>query len=199
MGLLLYVLSMKSTPSLLRQLIRENISRPKIYVLVGPPGVGKSWWVRDNVVDPYIISRDDIVDAVRLPHGLKYNEMFGPKGKHLAKDIDARFNERVRGAANSGHDIVVDMTNMGVSSRKNALKAISGREKEYEKIAVFFDYRGSEDKVQRSVNLRAAELDDKNLSPAIIQGMFNRLEIPTREEGFDDIIVVDPSDALNRP
>lgn len=185
--------------SLLRQLIRESVDRPKIYVLVGPPGVGKSYWISQNVDNPYIISRDDIVDAVRAPHGLKYNEMFGPKGKHLSKDIDDKFKERVRGAAESGHDIVVDMTNMGVFSRKNALKAIEGREKNYDKIAVFFDYRGMEDLVQRSVDRRAAHLNDKHLSPEIMGSMFKRFEMPTHEEGFDDIIVVDPSETLNRP
>jgi len=151
------------------------------------------------VRDAYIISRDDIVDAVRAPHGIKYNDTFGPAGRHISKEVDREFRNRVAGAAQSGQDIVVDMTNMGVGSRKSALKAIAGREREYEKIAVFFDYRGMESKVQRSVDLRAAELQDKNLSPAIMQSMFNRLELPTREEGFDDIIVVDPSETLNRP
>ena len=184
---------------LLRQLIRESVSRPKIYVLVGPPGVGKGWWVENNAKDAYIISRDNIVDDVRKPHGLKYDDMFGPRGRSLSKEIDTRFRERVKGAIDSGQDIVVDMTNMGVSSRRNALRAIEGREGDYEKIAVFFDYRGMEDLVQRSVEKRAKKLQDKNLSPEIVRGMINRFEMPTREEGFDDIIVVDPSETLNRP
>ena len=100
---------------LLRQLIRESVSRPRIYVLVGPPGVGKGWWVENNAKDAYIISRDNIVDDVRKPHGLKYDDMFGPRGRSLSKEIDTRFRERVKGAIDSGQDIVVDMTNMGVS------------------------------------------------------------------------------------
>lgn len=184
---------------LLRQLIRESVSRPKIYVLVGPPGVGKGWWVESNASDAYIISRDKIVDDVRTPHGLKYDDMFGPKGRALSKEIDAKFKERVAGAVASGKDIVVDMTNMGVSSRRNALRAISGREEDYEKIAVFFDYRGMEDLVQRSVDKRAQMLQDKTLSPEIVRGMISRFEMPTRAEGFDDIIIVDPTETLHRP
>jgi predicted kinase len=183
---------------LLRQIIRESISRPKIYVLVGPPGVGKSWWVRKNVSDPYIISYDNVVDAVRAPLGLKYDDVAGPRGKEFGKEVKSRFKDLVAGAVSSGKDIVVDMTNMGVKSRSRALAAIKGREMDFEKIAVFFDFRGMEDLVQRSVDRRSDELGDKHLGPSIIGGMIRGLEVPTREEGFDDIIIVDPSETLNR-
>ena len=176
---------------LLRQIIRESVTRPKIYVLVGPPGVGKSHWVRQNVQDPYVISYDNIVDAVRSPLGLKYDDVAGARGKAFSKEIKSRFKDLVAGAADSGQDIVVDMTNMGVKARKRALDSIKGREIDFEKIAVFFDFRGMEDLVQQSVDRRSQELDDKHLSPGIIRGMIGGLELPTREEGFDDIINVD--------
>jgi hypothetical protein len=184
---------------LLRQLIRESVSRPKIYVLVGPPGVGKSYWVDQNVSDPYIISYDKVVDIVREPLGLKYDEIAGPKAGAHRKEIERLYKDRIRGAASSGKDVVVDMTNMGSKARRRALAAIQGREGDYEKIAVFFDYRGMEDLVHRSVERRAAQLDDKHLSKKIIDDMIARFEMPTREEGFDDIIVVDASETLNRP
>ena len=190
---------MSSISTLLRQLIRESVSRPKIYVLVGPPGVGKSYWVEQNISDPYVISRDVVVDMVRQPLGLKYDDMFGPMGREASKEVDRIHRENVAGAVKSGKNIVVDMTNMGIGSRKNALKAISGHADNYEKIAVFFDYRGMEDLVHKSIKRRGRELNDKHLSPEIVNGMINRFEMPTREEGFDDIIVVDLSEALNRP
>jgi hypothetical protein len=190
---------MRATSTLLRQLIRESISKPKIYVLVGPPGVGKSWWVRQNVRDPYVISYDNTVDSVRSPLGLKYDDVAGPRGKELGKEIKSRFKDLVAGAAGSGKDIVVDMTNMGVKARGRALAAIKGREMNFEKIAVFFDFRGMEDLVYQSVKRRGEELDDKRLSPGIVSQMINNFVMPTREEGFDDIIVVDPSETLNRP
>lgn len=190
---------MMSTSNLLLQLIRESIDRPKIYVLVGPPGVGKSYWVEQNVPNPYIISYDKVVDAVRKPLGLKYDEIAGPRAGIHRKEIERLHKDRIRSAASSDKDIVVDMTNMGSKARRRALAAIQGREGDYEKIAVFFDYRGMEDLVQRSVERRAAKLDDKHLSRKIIEDMLARFEMPTQEEGFDDIIVVDPSETLNRP
>jgi hypothetical protein len=190
---------MSSTSALLRQLIRESVSRPKIYVLIGPPGVGKSFWVRQNVDDPYVISYDNVVDRVRAPLGLRYDDVAGPRGGAFRKEIERQHKDVISRAADSGKSIVVDMTNMGAKARGRALAAIKGRERDYEKIAVFFDYRGMEDLVHKSVERRGRELNDKHLSPEIVNGMINRFEMPTREEGFDDIIVVDPSETLNRP
>jgi predicted kinase len=188
----------KPPASLLRQVIRESISRPKIYVLVGPPGVGKSYWVDRNVNDPYIISYDDVVDAVRKPLGLKYDEIAGPKAGAHRKEIEKLHKDRIKGAVASGKDIVVDMTNMGSKARRRALAAVQGRSEDYEKIAVFFDYRGMEELVHSSVERRAAQSGDKHLSRSIVNDAFSRFEMPTREEGFDHIIVVDPSEALSR-
>ena len=186
--------------NLLRQLIQEQLQRPKIYILVGPPGIGKGWWIRNNVVDPYIISRDNIVDDVRAPYGLKYNDLFGGgPGVHLNKQVGQIFQDRVRGAAESGRDIVVDMTNMSAGARARALSAISGRESEYEKIAVFFDFLGREEQVIASVDKRAEELGDKHIPHDVMHDMFSNFEMPTHAEGFDQIISVDPSETLTRP
>jgi hypothetical protein len=52
--------------------------------------------------------------------------------------------------------------------------------------------------VLRSVEKRAEEEGDKNIDPRVVENMVRSLEIPTQDEGFDDILVVDPSIALNR-
>jgi GTPase SAR1 family protein len=96
--------------SLLRQIIRESLSRPKIYVLVGPQGVGKSYWVEQNVSDPYIISYDKVVDIVRKPLGLKYDEIAGPRAGAHRKEIERLHKDNVKGASASSKDIVVDMS-----------------------------------------------------------------------------------------
>jgi len=45
-------------------------------VLVGPPSVGKSTWIKSNFPEAYIISRDDIVDLVSINYGWTYDDMF---------------------------------------------------------------------------------------------------------------------------
>ena len=50
----------------------------KIYVLVGPPSVGKSTWVKQTFkdVEPYIINRDDLAEEVASQYGWTYDDMF---------------------------------------------------------------------------------------------------------------------------
>ncbi len=51
-------------------------SKRKIVVLVGPPSVGKSTWIKSNFPGAYIINRDDIVDEVASKYGWSYDDMF---------------------------------------------------------------------------------------------------------------------------
>lgn len=58
--------------------ILEEVSDKKIYVLVGPPSVGKSTWIKNYFTTnkPYIISRDDIVEEVAERRGFTYDDLF---------------------------------------------------------------------------------------------------------------------------
>ena len=185
---------MRNTVNILRQLIRESIRQRKFYVLVGPPAIGKSTWVRLNAPDAYVISRDDVIDTVREPLGLKYDDMFRPEHRHHQSAVDKIHRSNVSAAVDSGRDIVVDMTNMGVSSRKNAMRAIQGHEEDYEKIAVVFDPRGREDLVRSRLAKRSKILNDKNIPGHVMDDMFKRFEMPTHEEGFDRVVFVDAFD-----
>jgi len=65
----------------LRLIISEAIESrrpPRIFVLVGPPSVGKSTWIKSTFVDavPYVINRDDIVDQIASTYGWTYDDMF---------------------------------------------------------------------------------------------------------------------------
>ena len=56
--------------------INEDVMNKNLYILVGPPSVGKSTWIKNNISNPYIISRDDIVEAVAEEYGLTYDDLF---------------------------------------------------------------------------------------------------------------------------
>ena len=72
---------MKITRRQLRRIVKEAIETtrpPRIFVLVGPPSVGKSTWIKNTFRDtiPYVINRDDIVEQVASTYGWTYDDMF---------------------------------------------------------------------------------------------------------------------------
>jgi len=93
---------MRLTASRLRQLIREELEQAapvkrKIFVLVGPPSVGKSTWISNTFEKkPYVISRDDIVESVAAGLGWTYDDLFvSPPVDAELGDQDSKYGEVV--------------------------------------------------------------------------------------------------------
>ena len=57
---------------------QEEQGAKKIFVLVGPPSVGKSTWIKNTFgdIDPYIINRDVIAEKIAEGYGWTYDDMF---------------------------------------------------------------------------------------------------------------------------
>jgi hypothetical protein len=205
----------------------------KIFVLVGPPSVGKSTWIKSTFthIDPYIINRDDLVEKVAEEYGWTYDDLFvTPLVDSKLGDISEKYGEVVKSPdymtwaplsydkileantkvadlfskkvseAKGQDNIVVDMTNMNVGSRKGALKPIEGSEDEYKKVAVVFNFKGAEDIIKKVALKRAEEAKAMGKSKTIPQAAFDRMfssfqEI-SPEEGFDEVINVDNTSKL---
>lgn len=224
-----------------------------IYVLVGPPSVGKSTWISKTFVDvnPYVINRDELVEQVAEEYGWTYDDMFvtppdnSEKGEVSEKygkvvpapaymnwkgapklvydkvieangKVQKLYTDKIAGA--KGQDnIVVDMTNMNAGSRKGALKAIEGQEGEYNKVAVVFKFKGSEDLIKKVALKRAQEAQKARKSKTIPEVVFDRMfqsydlksegggELSTQEiesrlksEGFDRVILEDNIEGLKK-
>lgn len=232
---------MRLTRSQLKNLIRSNLlseqidmGKRKIYVLVGPPSIGKSTWIAKNldINNTYIISRDDVVDDIARSYGWTYDDMFKvpPPESNLGdmhpdwgevikspsymtwqplsysnvleanKELKTEFDRRVAAAADSGKDIVVDMTNMSAGSRKAALNAIKGRESEFTKVAVVFPFQGAEDVLKNITKRRGAEIEarggKKTIPPSVIDRMTSTFQNVSPDEGFDEVVEFDNRDAL---
>ena len=212
-----------------RKFINEAQEQKKIFVLVGPPSVGKSTWIRNTfgTVVPYVINRDDIAESVASEYGWTYDDMFvAPPQDASMGDVNEKygsvvrsppfmtwqplsfskvleannkvqklFSERVANAAPSNKDIVVDMTNMNAGARKAALKPIEGKEGEYKKIAVVFEFQGAEELIIQIANKRAEVAKQmgkaKTVPEAAIRRMFAAYQQVSPTEGFDEIVSVD--------
>lgn len=77
----------------------ESITKRKIYVLVGPPAVGKSTWIKNTFdnAQPYVISRDDIVNQVADSFGWTYDDLFvNPPQNSQVGDYDEKYGEVIK-------------------------------------------------------------------------------------------------------
>ena len=70
--------------------LREGSSQNnKLFFLIGPPGIGKSFWVKENLNDPYIISLDDETERIAGKYGLSYDDMFlTPSEAEIKNSLD---------------------------------------------------------------------------------------------------------------
>jgi len=185
--------------------IIENVNSKKLLVLVGPPSVGKSTWIKNNVSNPYIISRDDIVEDVAEEYGLTYDDLFAsPKEDEIGSEhpvygkvIDSpkwmpfsKLSYQVIADANKEimerfeqrvvnakeHDnVIVDMTNMGTNPRKNILNKLKPVIPNHKKIAVVFNFKGGEDIIKKMAQRRSDEYKSMGKSKTIPPHVFDNM------------------------
>ena len=147
-----------------------------LYMLIGVPGSGKSTWL-DNQIwikDIPIISTDRFIDAQAKLEGKTYNQVFHDYIKIATKLLE---NQVLIIQANN-KDAIWDQTNVSVKTRKAKLEKFSG----YRKIAVFFPTPEAEE-LKRRLDSR----DGKYIPENVMKSMIKNLEMPTLEEGFDEV------------
>jgi len=184
---------------------QEDIQKKKLFVLIGPPGVGKSTWIKNNVQfnSSTVISRDAIVDRVAEENGLTYNDMWknDPKIEELNKRISNMLQRNIEEAAKSEKDIIIDMTNMNVKTRKQWLNKFNRNR--FTRVAVDFmiDKSNMEKLIKinqdRDEQLRT-QGKSKKISRDVILSMLNRYERPTEEEGFDRVTKINVDDRIGK-
>lgn len=149
---------------------------PKLYMLIGVPGSGKSTWTanQDWAKDCSIVSSDRFIDEHAAKEGKTYNEVFDDYVKIATKLME---NQVLIAQANN-MDIIWDQTNMSAKSRAKKLAMLPN----YEKIAVVFDTPPKEE-----LDRRLASRPGKMISEAIVNSMISSYNEPTEEEGFKEI------------
>ena len=111
------------------------------------------------------------------------------------KVINDKLNDKIKNAATSGRDIVVDMTNMTANARKQALKSISGKEDMFHKVAVVFPFHGAEHIIKKMAFKRSQEIKSqggsKTIPPEVLDRMMSSFQQIAPEEGFDEVVEMD--------
>lgn len=149
---------------------------PKLYVLVGVPGSGKSTWARGQswATDCEYVSTDDLVEAHAQSVGRTYTEVFDqymPEAIRLmVRQVDA--------AKRAGRDIIWDQTSTTVASRARKFYMLP----DYYAIAVVFSTPDYEE-LQRRLSNRPG----KTIPDGVVEQMIAQYEEPTELEGFKEI------------
>ena len=148
---------------------------PKLYVLVGVPGSGKSTWVanQDWVKDCVYVSTDAIIEEEAARQGKTYNDVF----KDYIATATEIMDQQVIAARDAGKDIIWDQTSVSVKSRKKKFSMLP----DYEHIAVVFPTPDPEEHARR------LNRPGKHIPKGVLDLIINNFEMPTAEEGFKEI------------
>jgi predicted kinase len=149
---------------------------PKVYVLVGVPGSGKSTWIKnqDWALGLTIVSTDAFVEDYARTQGKTYSEVF----KDYMPTAVNLMTEQVVFAREHGHTIIWDQTSTTVKSRKKKFNMLP----DYEHIAVVFKTPEKDELIKR-----LGSRPGKTIPWGVVSGMINNFEMPTEEEGFKEV------------
>lgn len=161
---------------------------PKLYMLIGVPGAGKSTWtanfIKGKNTDVVIASSDIFIDIAAKVAGKTYNDVF----KDTIKMAEKSMYEMVMAAVKGDNDIIWDQTNL---NRKNRAKKLIMIPDHYEKIAVYFP-------VPDDLDQRLASRPGKTIPYHIMKSMIENAEYPQHDEGFNRIILFSNIETSNK-
>lgn len=164
--------------SLLAKTIKLT-DQPMAIFLVGPPGSGKSTWLKENRIDQVVISTDDILEAWGAELGLNYSEAFREAD---LKNIEQQMYANLEKSVSVDCNIIIDRTNMSQKVRAKILRRIP---EYYAKFAIVFIV--TRDELTRRLENREATTG-KHIPAFVVENMVLSFEMPTTDE-FDEVFI----------
>lgn len=156
----------------------------RIIILVGPPGSGKSTWIEKEFHgECHVVSSDYWLEQIAIAEKTTYDGAF----KHI-KVADRLMWEEFDKVVSEGHTpIIVDRTNMSVSSRRRFFERLRNFHKGhgYKIHAVVFP-KPDDEEYERRLNSRPG----KTIPEAVINGMLASYQEPTVDEGFASVTFI---------
>ena len=150
--------------------------KPKLYMMVGVPGSGKSTWIKnqDWALGLTVVSTDVFVEDYARKKGKIYSEVFD---EYMPTAVNL-MSEQVVFARKHGHTIIWDQTSTTIASRAKKFRMLP----EYYAIGVVFRIPEPQE-LQR----RLANRPEKVIPSEVLDNMIANWEEPTLEEGFNEI------------
>jgi len=144
----------------------------ELIIMVGVPGSGKSTYVKKNLQDYKVLSSDEI-----------RKELFGDESCQSNNILV--FNtlyKRAREYLLLGYNIVIDATSINVKERKRVLDNF--KDLQIKKIAIYI-------KTPIEICYKQDSERERKVGKDVIDYFNSNFEVPTKEEGFDEVIIFD--------
>lgn len=159
---------------------------PNMYMTIGVPGSGKSWWIKhlDSLRTAAILSSDNYIESVARHLSMEsgqtvtYSHVF----HDYITEAEKQLQLDLKHAIEDNLDIVWDQTNLSAATRRKKLQKIP---KHYKKIACVFSVPGKE---QHDLWLNSPHRNGKVISNHIMASMIATFQHPSIDEGFNEII-----------
>lgn len=148
-------------------------NRPTVYMMVGIPGSGKSYWSHLIAPNAVRLSTDDYIEA----HTDNYDRDF----KQLYPDANTWLNTCLSCALHDNVDVVWDQMNIDPVARRRKLANFPAN---YKKVAVFVNTL-LEDALTNNENR------SRTIPSDVIVNMHRKLVKPSVSEGFDEVIIIE--------
>lgn len=166
------------------------MTQPSVFFMCGLPCSGKSHfvdqWVGNSYsyltdIYPYVLSTDHVIMTVCEMYGVKYSDHF----KNLIGFAENMMYYDLDNAIKEGADIFWDQTNLTKKSRAKKIAKFDGTN--YRKEIFVFDTPW--DVIQERMKAR----DDWEIivPDDVMERMRNSFEMPTEDEGWDAVHVVE--------
>lgn len=160
--------------------------KPELIMLVGLPGCGKSTWIehflKKEASRQYsVISSDALIEQAAQECNVSYDVAH----KLLISEVLPLVYDMADDCIKNECSLIWDQTNLSTALRRDKLKKIPLH---WRRVCVVFDLPLEE--IKRRRDQREATSPGKTVPEEIIKNMTASFEIPTKQEGWDEIIVI---------
>jgi len=162
----------------------EELKKSKLWVMVGAPGAGKSYWIYNHI--NFFTGSKDVIsrDVIRFNLLEEDDDYFAKE-----KEVFQSFIRQIKNSLEKNDHTIADATHLNSSSRGKLLRALGQSLKGVEINAIVIDTC-----LAKCIEQNAQRGGRKLVPESALRSMFSNITMPDFEEGFDNIYIYTKAD-----